>query len=128
MSHVFPGDSHVPWASNAAKFYTVDSLVSVFLYNIVCTGVTGVNEVGLNTEAVLFPNPATDLVNIKSSESIAEVIVYDQTGRVVLDAPAIKSRAYELNTTYWTGGVYFVKIMFTNANNAPIIRSIAVQN
>ncbi len=127
MSYVFHGDSHVPWASNSAKFYTVDSLVTSFLFNLVCTNVAGVNEVSGFAETELFPNPASELVNIKATENMKEVMVYDQTGRVVHTQNNIGSRAYELNTAQFATGVYFVKIRFSNVNTTPVIKRVEVQ-
>ena len=127
MSKVFPGDTHVPWATDPAKFYTVDSLVTQFLYNLVCTNVAGVNDVHTNTDVSLYPNPASECVNVKSSELLSTICVTDQVGRVVAEISNINRLEYELNTSHLSAGVYFVKMKFANENNTPIVKQVVVE-
>ncbi len=127
MSKVFPGDSHVPWASDAAKFFTVDSLITQFLYSVVCTTIAGVDQVNSNIETTIFPNPASEMVNIRSSEFVNEIIVFDNTGRVVINMGNINSANVELNTARLTPGIYFVKIKYNNGNNAPVVKRVVIQ-
>ena len=126
MSLVFPGSNHVPWDADAAMFYSVDSIVNVFLMNQVCSDVTSVNNVTVNTEVSLFPNPANDVLNIRASEPVSEVIMYDETGRTVMQVNGINRADYELNTSRFIKGMYFVKMKFVNENNAPVTKRIIV--
>ncbi len=127
MSKVFPADGHVPWSSNAAKFNSVDSLVRDFLYNQVCTGVSSVDEVTTAAEVAAFPNPATTSVQLQSPQPVSSVVVYDQTGRAVAQINDINRNNYELNTAQWSKGLYFVKIRFSNENNAPVVKRITIE-
>jgi poly(3-hydroxybutyrate) depolymerase len=127
VSHVFPGDGHVPWSSSVPKFITVDSLVRDFLYNQVCSGVSAVNEVVAAAEVNIFPNPATSYVQVQSGQAINSVLVYDQTGRAVVQVNDLNKENYELNTTALSKGVYFVKIKFSNENNTPIVKKIIIE-
>ena len=127
MSKIFPGDGHVPWASDAAKFFTVDSLVTEFLYNMVCTNVAGVTTVNAIAETSVFPNPASDEVNIKSSELLSDITIYDQTGRTVVSATGINKNNYELNTAHFYKGVYFVKIRYRNESIAQQVKSLVIE-
>jgi para-nitrobenzyl esterase len=127
MSHVFPGDGHVPWSTDPVKFNTVDSLVNVFLYSLVCSGVTSVNEVAANTGLTLFPNPASEAVYLKSPVPVSDIVMYDATGRSVLQQDNINRGDYELNTARLYKGVYFVRIRFSDPNNAPLVKRIVVE-
>lgn len=127
MSHVFPADGHVPWSSNAAKFNTVDSMVRDFLYNQVCTGVSSVDEVTTAADVTAFPNPATAYVQLQSPQPVSSVAVYDQTGRTVTQINDINKNNYELNTAQLSKGLYFVKIRFSNENNAPVVKRITIE-
>lgn len=127
MDLVFPGQGHVPWDTNPAMFQSVDSIVSLFLYNMVCTGVLSANEVHLNSEVSLFPNPATDLVNVRASQPVSEITMYDETGRVVLQAGGINNTNYEINTAHFSKGLYFVKMRFQNGDNAPVVKRIVIE-
>ena len=127
MSHVFPGDGHVPWSTDAVKFNTVDSLVTVFLYSLVCPVNDAVNKVNTNVGMSLFPNPAGEVVNLKSSQTVSSVALYDATGRSVFQAGNINNENYQINTSGLSKGVYFVRIKFSNENNSPLVKRIVVE-
>jgi para-nitrobenzyl esterase len=127
MSHIFPGDGHVPWSTDNVKLYTVDSMVTIFLYNLVCTNIVQVNNINVSTEVSLFPNPVSDVLNIRCGADMREISLCDQTGRVVFTAPAINRDNYEINTSHLPAGVYFARIRFSNGNNAPVVRKIVVE-
>ena len=127
MSHVFPGDGHVPWGSDPLKFNTVDSLVTVFLYSLVCKNIASVNEVNTNTELNLFPNPAGEMVYLKSSQTLSDIIIYDATGRSILQVNNINRGNFEINTSRLSKGVYFIRIKFSNENNSPVVKRIVVE-
>ena len=127
MSHVFPGQGHVPWSTNNTMLYTVDSLVTVFLYSLVCTGESSVNDVHVNAEVSLFPNPATDMVTLKSFQMVSDISLFDETGRAVQQVQGINKENYEINTSGLGKGMYFIKIGFSNENNVPVVRKIVIQ-
>lgn len=64
-------------------------------------------------EISLYPNPATDIVNINTSTSVDHVRLYDLTGRVVMEANPNKEN-FNLDVTGLSKGVYLVKL---NAGN-----------
>jgi hypothetical protein len=127
MSHVFPGDGHVPWSTDPVKFNLVDSLVTVFLYNMVCTNVASVNEVNLNTEVKIYPNPASDFAALQSPAEIKDIVVYDETGRIVSQAAGLNRNNYEISTSRFGAGIYFVRISFVNENYSPVVKRIVVE-
>jgi para-nitrobenzyl esterase len=127
MSHVFPGQGHVPWSSNTGMFNTVDSMITVFLYSQVCTNVSSVNEVNANTEVSVFPNPAGENVYLQSAEPVSGFTMYDPAGRVVKERVGINERDVQVNTAHLSKGMYLIRIRFTDENNAPVIRRIVIQ-
>ena len=126
-SHVFPGDAHVPWDSDPAKFFTVDSLVTQFLYTMVCQGAAEVNVVNTAAEVAVFPNPATEVVNIRSAVAVNNVTVLDQTGRAVMICDGINKGDYELNTSRLAPGVYFIKVRFSDQNTSPVVKQLVIE-
>lgn len=126
MSKVYPGDGHVPWSTDPAKFAQVDSMVTEFLYNMTCSAV-GVNEVATTTEVNLFPNPATSELNIRCAEAVTEITVYDQLGRVVLNHSVNNNKNYVLNTTSLSTGLYLIKVHFANGNFTPVTSRITIE-
>jgi hypothetical protein len=127
MTKIFTGDSHVPWDSDPAKFKTVDSLTTIFLYNLVCTNVASVNEVHANTEVDIYPNPASERINISAAQPAQEVTVYDGTGRMVMHVEGAGKGSYELNTAGLVQGVYFIKLRFSDKNNIPVVKRVVIE-
>jgi len=127
MSHVFPGDGHVPWSTDNVKLFTVDSMVRVFLYNFVCLGEAHVNTVTSASALSLFPNPATQSFTIQSEAPMQEITVYDETGRTQFSA-AIKGKDnYQVNTSRYARGIYFVQIRFSNPGMEPAVKRMVVE-
>src|SRR5690606_494749 len=66
-------------------------------------------------EVALYPNPASDLLNIQSSYfsgNTIEIEVYDQLGQVVLPSQRlnIENNEISLSVEALSSGMYFVKI------------------
>ncbi|TMM29090.1 T9SS type A sorting domain-containing protein [Polaribacter aestuariivivens] len=78
------------------------------------------NNATLSTnEEVLFtknlsihPNPATDIINIKTKNTISKVLIFDVTGKNILNASNIKDNT--LNISSLNSGIYFMKILDSN--------------
>jgi hypothetical protein len=77
---------------------------------------TGIEEAALPKSFEVYPNPATDLVNVRMESSVAvpvQILVYDIIGKVVfmqnskLNAGA---NTMTLNVSNFESGVYFVRI------------------
>ena len=66
----------------------------------------GVPEVSHNTHMTLFPNPATDRLNIALSQN-AEIVVYNMTGQKVMSQEG-HAGGNVLNISNLTSGIYFV--------------------
>ena len=50
------------------------------IYN---SGILGVSDISGASQAKIYPNPATDVINIASDKKIANVSVFDASGKVV---------------------------------------------
>jgi hypothetical protein len=74
------------------------------------TTTMGVEE-NILSNAVVYPNPATDVVNISLSNELSntEVSIVDAMGRVVLNQ-SIENDFVSLDVAGLEGGIYFVKI------------------
>lgn len=133
-SMVFPGDGHVPWQGDATKFYRIDTMITNFLvkalgqpFNTPCTGTpyTSITEVS-QANVSLYPNPATDLVNITSSSIISNITVYDATGREVAQHSNINNPSYQLNTSRLSAGVYTISVS-AKESSTPAMRKIVIE-
>ncbi len=84
-------------------------------YVELCTDV-----VSLETNTVhVFPNPVTTATTIRATGLIDQIEVYDLTGSLILRT-AVNSSMFELNTSEFASGIYFLNV-FTE-NKVSIIR------
>ncbi|WP_417609476.1 T9SS type A sorting domain-containing protein [Owenweeksia hongkongensis] len=59
----------------------------------------------------LFPNPANDILNISSENILApHILVFDVSGRILLDKHFSKSNNWQLDIQGLPSGYYFIKI------------------
>lgn len=129
VSIVYPGEGHVPWATGAnaaAETAQIDSSVANFLMQFVCSASTSVNELKETAEISLFPNPANTEVNIRSSEKVSMVMVYDNIGQVVVQNN-FENTNVKINTSNFAKGIYQVKIEFTDKNIATVTRKVVIE-
>lgn len=77
-------------------------------YTIVVDDATYV-DVNLLNKTLIYPNPASDIVNLKSDDPMKYVSVFNQTGQRVFYRE-LSSSFYNLNTSNFKSGVYFILI------------------
>jgi dienelactone hydrolase len=122
----FPGLGHVPWDANAALFYQVDTLVTGFLYyeytntpKAPCVEQpNGIQNISATADISLYPNPAGNVLNIRSSGFISGIAIIDEMGRVVSQASDIHSLSYQVNTSGLSRGVYFVNVQMAEGHTS----------
>ena len=61
-------------------------------------------------KVVVFPNPAVDVLNVKSNAAITDVAVFAASGAAVSANASIEGNAATLNVSGLASGIYFVKI------------------
>lgn len=64
-----------------------------------------------NKSTVIYPNPATDVVNIESKENIISVEIIGLTGQKLMN-----STAKQINVSHLNKGIYIVKVQLANGN------------
>ena len=69
-------------------------------------------EIG-NGQIMIYPNPATELVNIKSDYTISRVDVINFIGQTVYTSSNVDSKTVKIDVSAFTVGVYFVKVSTT---------------
>ncbi|MBC8046345.1 MAG: T9SS type A sorting domain-containing protein [Fimbriimonadaceae bacterium] len=73
--------------------------------------ITGIQNVISEDDFLVYPNPATDRINISYSGSfITEIRIYDVSGKLIREYPY----SNELNISDLEAGVYFVKLYSEN--------------
>ena len=68
----------------------------------------GVNELSVSNLNI-FPNPATDLVNVQADNMISRIKVVSYSGKVMFDE-LINSESAQINTSALAPGVYFIQV------------------
>jgi poly(3-hydroxybutyrate) depolymerase len=140
-SMTFPGAGHVPWQNGGNDFYMVDTLVTGFLVKAVGLTFTapcgtspapcptylplGIQLVMDQADITLYPNPGNKVLNIHSSQSISDISMYDETGKMVLQADDVKSYNYQLNTSHLSSGVYTLHINNTEGH-VPTVKKVII--
>ena len=142
--YTFYGAPHVPYSGSVSYMDTTVRFVSNFLYrNLGCTprdpnpvantwNTVSVGNLSTGEHAMeIFPNPGKGHTVIRfpqaagafTGSSPAEMTIYDILGNKVL-AQKISAPEFELETTAWKSGVYFVK---TVTGTETVIRKLIVQ-
>jgi hypothetical protein len=95
-------------------------------YDDVCFGegwlYTAIEE-QLANSTQLYPNPATDQVNIKSELTIETITIYNFAGQVVL-TETVNSTTYRINTSNFDAGIYLFQI---EAEEGKIAKRIIIE-
>jgi len=78
--------------------------------------VAGAVEEMVVTEIDIYPNPASDVLNITSSENISRIEIISSTGRIIAQQD-VNSDYATFNVSDLSNGMYFVRIFSTEQNS-----------
>ncbi|KAA2224443.1 T9SS type A sorting domain-containing protein [Chryseobacterium sediminis] len=75
----------------------------------------GVNEtLGKTSEKLMiFPNPCTDVLHMKSGDNMQQISLFDSNGRLLFDKKTVNSKGNnkdDINMSAYTRGRYFLRI------------------
>ena len=126
VSKVYPGQGHVPWQSNQAMFTEVDTMTTNFLYSLMCSGSVGVEEVSLDKNISVYPNPTSDVINVAVPQISAYSMVqlFDETGRL-MEASPVTTNVISFNRNNLSAGLYFVRIL--KPEGSSVVRKVVVE-
>ncbi len=96
-------------------FYSASANDTMYIDDVVCAnGLLSVDDFSASKFSV-YPNPVTDILNVKSAASVDNITVYDLLGKVVLqENPGKISPA--INMSNLASGSYLVKVTIGNAS------------
>jgi hypothetical protein len=102
---------------NCFAYYFIDDICvstdSAFAYNYTYT--TGITENDLQAHISVFPNPATDFLNIqKSSNAPFDVAIYNTVGQLLYAKQNITNKNLQLDISPYNNGLLFIKITSNN--------------
>jgi len=88
-----------------------------------------VNTVGIANMSpikfALYPNPASDILNLESEEMIDEVKIMDLAGRTVLTSSNIANSSAQINISGLNFSSYFIQIK--SSNGTSMVKSFVIQ-
>ncbi|RLD62067.1 MAG: hypothetical protein DRJ05_01215 [Bacteroidetes bacterium] len=73
-----------------------------------CQTIVGIQDI-IGQSISIFPNPASDFVNIQSDFDITDVNIYNYAGQVV-KTENVNAKVYQVNTAELSQGIYFFQI------------------
>jgi lysyl endopeptidase len=81
----------------------------------VCTNTVEVNSIS-ESQLLIYPNPASEMIQIQSAQNVLEALMYDATGRLVLSQYnlGVKPR---LNIGQFVEGVYELHVKTVSGNS-----------
>lgn len=93
--------------------YTVEGLSDVISVTVEFEIITGIENI-LESEIVMYPNPARSTATIISETIINEISVFSVVGKVIVNERVVNNKQYNLNVSALSSGIYFVKIVTDN--------------
>jgi hypothetical protein len=85
--------------------------------------VTGISANDYNEVVAVFPNPATNVVNVIAPEATS-IQMMDAAGRVISESVSVPAgQTHSISTSEFAAGVYFVKI---SNNNFSVMKKVVV--
>ena len=112
-------DNEYPQAYAKTQFPSIDGEFSVVN---VTKGDIETEKIVL-TEVNIYPNPATDVLNIVSNNTINRVRVLNFVGQIMFDSK-LNSTILNLNTANYQSGIYFIQI---EANDGVVTEKVTIK-
>jgi PKD repeat protein len=90
--------------------YAIDSCFSDTITQTVNITVTSLNELNKEKKLTIYPNPATDFIDLKIDFQYTDISIIDVTGKTIKQVDT----ASKIEVSNLTPGVYFIKVIGKN--------------
>jgi len=74
---------------------------------------------------LLYPNPATDQITIRSQDNFQEICLFDQTGKLVMVKNGVDQKQITIDLSALTSGSYILKL--SNNRNQTVERVVKIE-
>ena len=92
--------------------------------NEACVDVpVGIDNPDMNS-VMVYPNPSNSIVNLKLTQNISQVVVYNYVGQVVFEQNITKAQIIGLNVSQYESGAYLVK--FVTRSGESFVKKVVV--
>jgi hypothetical protein len=102
------------WESETDYCESMPATSVIPIYDYVCIMVTGIDNPLAGDLTALYPNPASDRVNVTSTHEMQRITVVNYVGQVVYDKELNADHQITLNTSSYDAGVYVVRLSTDN--------------
>ncbi|MCB0653254.1 MAG: T9SS type A sorting domain-containing protein [Saprospiraceae bacterium] len=120
-----PGGGHGDFSQEFNDSMLVRS--TLFLGDILCNGVSGNQDLRVETQAKAFPNPASDYMQLVFEElppSPYTIQVSNQLGQTVFSKFNQNTSEFVLDRSEFGSGVFVLSVVFEDKNIQPVVRKI----
>jgi len=90
-------------------YVKVENIKTYGEYKVFKTQTTGIEDI-TQVNIIIYPNPASDILNIKSDAPIHSFEMYDALGRLVLNKTKLFGTESTMDVSSLTHGIYFIKL------------------
>lgn len=101
--------------SNDAFVFMVDDIVISFM--------TATNDIPAFENLAVYPNPVTDMLNVKADSKISKVQIVNLSGQVVLETE-VMSNETRINTSNLNSGLYLLNII---SDKGMVTRKVSIR-
>jgi hypothetical protein len=105
----FTYDPEYPSYDNLFAVYGVSKVVDMTM------NVTSIGEGLNNNQITVYPNPASDVINIASDYNIKSVTLINYVGQTIF-SEVVNGYDFSVNVSNYVTGVYFVRVETTDGN------------
>ncbi len=93
--------------------FDYDNNIDAIQLNLLSSSIDLLNQ-DIESLINIYPNPARDLINIKTDIEIDNVSIIDINGQIVNSFNCISTENYSSNIKYLPNGTYFIKVVVGN--------------
>lgn len=110
-SYTIPAGTHTLKWEYTKDVYSTSGSDCAWIDNVVFPPTTVITDVETVTEqnVNIYPNPATDVINIELGENASDIVIYNSLGQVIRHLAEI-SGTVQVNISDLDAGMYFIKI------------------
>lgn len=90
--------------------------IGMFVFNLESV-VLGVDDIERDAQIILFPNPTTNNVTIRTAAQLANVTIYNALGKMVYNINA-SGQEKHIDVSGFASGIYLVQVRDSNGNRA----------
>lgn len=91
----------------AKEAYTFNDVSDSHIIAATFKATVGIDDIDTN-RLTAYPNPVSELLNVRSPEPIQNIKVFDMTGRLVHEINHVNSENANINMSGFANGIYFI--------------------